>query len=84
MCPISPCRRDELARRDLLVPALLLLVLALTACAPVQPWEKDRLAKTEMALEPDPLEAEIDSHTYFSKEGASGRAGSAGGGCGCN
>ena len=30
------------------------------------------------------LAAELEALTYFSKEGASGGTGSAGGGCGCN
>jgi len=37
-----------------------------------------------MALEPDPLWAAMDDHTYTSKEAASGGIGPAGGGCGCN
>jgi hypothetical protein len=50
----------------------------------VQAWEKGNLAKTEMAFDPDALEARFADHTYFSKEGASGGASVGGGGCGCN
>lgn len=67
---------------------LVAVLLALLACAcatkPVQPWQKGDLAKPIMALEPDPLEARFDQHTYFSKEAASGGTGVGGGGCGCN
>jgi len=50
----------------------------------VEPWERDILAKDEMQLTTDPLEAAIDDHIYFSKEASSGGRGFGGGGCGCN
>lgn len=58
--------------------------LLVAACAPVQPWERGRLAQPGMALEADPLLAAMDDHVYTSKEAASGGVGPAGGGCGCN
>ena len=68
-------------------PGVLILAvftLCFAACAPVQPWERGRLAQPQMALEADALMASIDDHTYTSKEAASGGIGPAGGGCGCN
>ena len=50
----------------------------------VEPWERDILAKDEMQLTTDPVEAAIDDHIYFSKEASSGGRGFGGGGCGCN
>lgn len=50
----------------------------------VEAWERDVLAKDEMRLVHDPLEAAIDDHIYFSKEASSGGRGFGGGGCGCN
>ena len=50
----------------------------------VEPWERDVLAKDEMQLVSDPLEANMDDHIYFSKEASSGGRGFGGGGCGCN
>jgi hypothetical protein len=66
----------------LLASALLLL----SGCANVgvQPWERDVLARPEMSLDADPLDAAIDDHIYFSKEASSGGRGFGGGGCGCN
>lgn len=64
-----------------------LAVLALAGCAgvpTVQAWEKGYLARPDMALEGNALEAKLADHIYFSKEAASGGAGVAGGGCGCN
>lgn len=65
----------------------LLVVIAFTAgCSSlgVEPWERDVLAKEEMQLVTDPVEAGIDDHIYFSKEASSGGRGFGGGGCGCN
>jgi len=68
----------------------LALVLAATVLATgcssmgVEPWDRDILAKAEMQLTTDPLEAATDDHIYFSKEASSGGRGFGGGGCGCN
>ncbi|MGO9934420.1 MAG: DUF4266 domain-containing protein [Steroidobacteraceae bacterium] len=50
----------------------------------VKPWQRDVLAREEMQLNSDPLDAAIDDHMYFSKEASSGGRSYAGGGCGCN
>ena len=62
-----------------------LLALA-SGCASmgVEPWERDILARDDMQLTADPVEAAIDDHIYFSKEASSGGRGFGGGGCGCN
>jgi len=61
-------------------------VFSFSACSSmgVEAWERDILAKDEMQLVADPLEAAIDDHIYFSKEASSGGRGFGGGGCGCN
>ena len=67
--------------------ALILATTVLsTACSSmgVEPWDRDILAKDEMQLTTDPLEAATDDHIYFSKEASSGGRGFGGGGCGCN
>jgi hypothetical protein len=63
---------------------LLILLAALCGCTAVQPWQRDVLARPEMALDAAPLDAAIDDHIYFSKEASSGGRGFGGGGCGCN
>ena len=65
---------------------LILATLTLGACSSmgVEPWERDVLAKEEMQLVSDPIEAATDDHIYFSKEASSGGRGFGGGGCGCN
>lgn len=64
----------------------LAVAISLSGCGSmgVEPWERDVLAKDEMQLVSDPLEAAIDDHIYFSKEASSGGRGFGGGGCGCN
>ena len=63
---------------------LILAVSTLSACATIKPWERDLLAKPQMALDSDPLQTAFDEHIYFSKEASSGGRGFGGGGCGCN
>jgi hypothetical protein len=68
---------------------LLLVVIAmglLLGCAvePVAAWERDYLARPEMAWDPDALSSSYRNHVHFSKEASSGGATAGGGGCGCN
>ena len=67
---------------------LVLALMLLTNCAcsswGTDPWDRDLLAKPEMALNADPMETATDEHIYFSKEATSGGQGFGGGGCGCN
>ena len=58
--------------------------LAGTGCAAVRPWERDSLARRDMAWDPDPLEAQFQSHIHFAKEASMAGSGAGGGGCGCN
>jgi hypothetical protein len=78
-------RRFSMPNR--IVPCLLLTgALMAGGCTSlgVKPWERDVLARPEMQLNGDPLDAAIDDHLYFSKEASSGGRSFAGGGCGCN
>ena len=61
-------------------------LLILTSCASmgVEPWDRDLLAKSEMAINSSPMDQATDDHIYFSKEASSGGKSFAGGGCGCN
>jgi hypothetical protein len=73
-------------KRATVITAMVLLVASASGCSSmgVEPWERDVLAKEEMQLVTDPVEAGIDDHIYFSKEASSGGRGFGGGGCGCN
>jgi hypothetical protein len=61
-------------------------VLAAGGCSSlgVKPWQREILARPEMALNAEPIDAALDDHIYFSKEAASGGRSFGGGGCGCN
>jgi hypothetical protein len=56
----------------------------LSGCAGVEAWDRDVLARPDMQIVSDPIEAAADEHIYFSKEASSGGQGFGGGGCGCN
>jgi hypothetical protein len=73
----------ETAKRAFMVTCVLVLGTACTSMG-VEPWERGLLAKEEMSLVADPVEAGLDDHIYFSKEASSGGRGFGGGGCGCN
>lgn len=60
------------------------LSLAASGCVAVKPWERDLLARPDMAWDEDPRLASLKSHVQFSKEGSLPAGGGAGGGCGCN
>ncbi|MFT5704386.1 MAG: hypothetical protein ACI8SK_000332 [Shewanella sp.] len=62
------------------------IAISLSACSSlgVEPWEKDQLARADMAVDSEKLDLALDDHIYFSKEGSSGGRSLAGGGCGCN
>ena len=71
--------------RRLVAGALLAGLLgAGSGCTAVKPWEREVLARPEMAWEPDPLEAKREAHIHYSKEASLPGGGGGGGGCGCN
>ena len=79
-------RTSEMTRTKLLTGLILTASAVVSGCSSmgVEPWDRDILAKDEMQLTSDPLEAALDDHIYFSKEASSGGRGFGGGGCGCN
>lgn len=64
--------------------ALVLLITGGCSSIGVKPWQREILARPQMALNAAPMDAAIDDHIYFSKEAASGGRTFGGGGCGCN
>jgi len=62
----------------------LALLCFLSGCAKVEPWQKNNLARSHMAFDPDRAEARYVKKAYVAKEGSSGGYGVGGGGCGCN
>jgi hypothetical protein len=71
-------------RHGLAAAALLALVASAAGCAAVAPWERGRLAKPHMALDPDPAQRALRAHVHATREAAAGGEVGAGGGCGCD
>ena len=63
-------------------------LLAVTACAPIEPWvkpyEREHLADPIMSIDRDPVSSSYLDHVFEVREGARGANGVQGGGCGCN
>ena len=70
--------------RKISIPGVCCLVVCLTSCASVEPWQKGILAKKEMQFNSLKVRTAMDTHFYYSKEASSGGRGFSGGGCGCN
>jgi len=75
-------RRSRALRVLLLAPGLA-AGLALSACTTVEVWERGRLAKPQMAVEPHPSQRLLREHVYLAREAAAGSEAGRGGGCGC-
>lgn len=60
----------------------IVLVLVLSGCVQLAPWERGRLAKPQMALDPYPTQSAVQEHVYRGRE-AGGSVKGTGGGCGC-
>jgi len=63
---------------------LLAGAVAVAGCASVKPWEKEHLADRIMSFDEDAREAAEELHWIEAREGSTGGAGAAGGGCACN
>ena len=74
----------RISARVLLLAAIAPLALAGCGSIGAKPWQRAALARADMQVEADPVQAGLDDHIYFSKEASSGGRGFGGGGCGCN
>jgi hypothetical protein len=68
--------------RAVWLSASLLVVLPLTACARVAPYDREKLAHPSMSTAD--VAGPAEGHVRFIHEGATGGVLGAGGGCGCN
>jgi hypothetical protein len=64
--------------------ALVLAGVAVTGCATTKPYEREYLARPEMAVDQDGDREALRHHMLGTREGAVGALGGGGGGCGCN
>jgi hypothetical protein len=77
-------KETMMGRFGLAMAMLALAAVAGCSSLGVKPWQRDVLAREDMQLDSNSLDAAIDDHLYFSKEASSGGRSFAGGGCGCN
>lgn len=80
----GPGRRRPPGRALLVLATGAALAAATSGCAAVRPWERDVLARADMAWDPDPSEALLRNHVHYSKEASLAGGSAGGGGCGCN
>jgi hypothetical protein len=66
------------------VPVGALVLVALGGCARVAPYERETLARRDMALTADADLTAGEEHAVAYREGSSGGGAAKGGGCGCN
>jgi hypothetical protein len=64
--------------------AWLAILLAVSACAPVAPYQRGYLARPDMSFDENPGTAKTMEKVFVAKEAASGSATVGGSGCGCN
>ncbi|MCB0281546.1 MAG: DUF4266 domain-containing protein [Calditrichae bacterium] len=62
---------------------LLFLLLILSGCATVKPWERESLADPIMIIDENPIDAGMKEHFIDYREGSEGATGAQSGGCGC-
>jgi hypothetical protein len=68
----------------LIAAALGLALAALSGCATVRPYEREYLADRIMDSERDAREDRLNQKWLEAREGSTGGASGAGGGCACN
>jgi hypothetical protein len=59
------------------------LLLLMSSCASVKPWEREGLADPIMIIDENPINAGINEHFLDYREGSEGATGAQSGGCGC-
>jgi hypothetical protein len=59
------------------------LLLLMSSCASVKPWEREGLADPIMIIDENPINAGIKEHFLDYREGSEGATGAQSGGCGC-
>ena len=72
--------------RNICLLLLAVVVLAVSGCATVRPWERGRLAAPTMQFAVDPYAGEQESTIEEITEGGTyaGQPGNSGAGCGCH
>ena len=70
--------------RITIVIALALSAAGLSGCVSIQPWERERLAASDMQFGGGGEMESAEAHATEVREGSAGGFDAGGGGCGCN
>lgn len=71
-------------RKKVLTVLCAVIILSISACTTVQPYQRGTLSKEEMQFDSDASGIAAREHFLNSLEGSTGGFGTGGGGCGCN
>ena len=82
MLSVTLCLRAS--RRKACGWLAIVVLIGVTGCATVKPYERESLAREDMELAGNPDLSAGEQHATAYREGSSGGFGSSGGGCGCN
>jgi hypothetical protein len=74
----------NLGKLDAVKVLVVIGCVALSACATVAPYERERLSKPDMTLGRNADAKAGEEHATAYREGSTGAMGTSGGGCGCN
>ena len=77
----------RLLRRTFVAAAVAATAVTAAGCAhrpPIEPWQREHLAKRAMRFDSDPVEMHFRQYAFGAREGSYLRYGQPGGGCGCN
>ena len=66
-----------------LLISIILLLLLMSSCATVKPWEREGLSDPIMIMDENPIDAGVKEHFLDYREGSEGATGAQSGGCGC-
>ncbi len=75
---------NNLVRRCVVGFLAAIMIVCAVGCATTKAWERETLAKPEMAPDGDEDREALRYHLLSTREGAVGGFGGGGGGCGCN
>lgn len=76
--------RGHVPMRWLVFVFLCMVPWMVSGCSTTKPWQRETLARPEMAPDGDGDREALRHHVLGTREGAVGGFGGGGGGCGCN
>ena len=69
--------------KKILILFLINVLIFLSACVAVKPWEREKLSDPIMEPQSQFAKQKLDEKFFSSREGSMGGSGGIGGGCGC-